>query len=161
MEEKGVRLRMNPRLEINLLIQETPDNRTTAQLNPNRKSEIKRLARLDRKSEIRNLFFFIFMVPKHTMLTYEDVKNAHEVLRNLQQYNRLRIIELLQKHAVLNVTDLCEKLALDQGLVSHHLRILTEIKILEQRKNGKYTDYSLNYMRLAQVRSIINDLLDS
>lgn len=95
------------------------------------------------------------------MLTYEDVKNAHEVLRNLQQANRLRIIELLQKHAVLNVTDLCVQLHLDQGLVSHHLRILTEIKILEVRKNGKYTHYSLNYKRLAQVRSIVNDLIDS
>ncbi len=95
------------------------------------------------------------------MLTYEDVKNAHEVLRNLQQANRLRIIELLQKHAVLNVTDLCEQLQLDQGLVSHHLRILTEIKILEVRKNGKYTHYSLNYKRLAQVRSILYDIINS
>lgn len=95
------------------------------------------------------------------MLTYEDVKNAHDVLRNLQQSNRLRIIELLQKHAILNVTDLCGQLQLDQGLVSHHLRILTEIKILEVRKNGKYAHYSLNYKRLAQVRSIVNDLIDS
>jgi DNA-binding transcriptional ArsR family regulator len=49
---------------------------------------------------------------------------------------------------------------LDQGLVSHHLRILTKIGLLDVRKNGKFMHYSLNYKRLAQVRSAVSDLAD-
>jgi ArsR family transcriptional regulator len=92
------------------------------------------------------------------MLNYEDVKNTFEVLNSLDQPNRLRIIELLHKHTELTVTDLCAHMALDQGLVSHHLRILTKIQVIEMRKNGKYTHYSLNYMRWVLVKSVVNDL---
>lgn len=92
------------------------------------------------------------------MLNYEDVKNTFEVLNSLDQPNRLRIIELLHKHTELTVTDLCTHMALDQGLVSHHLRILTKIQVIEMRKNGKYTHYSLNYMRWVLVKSVANDL---
>jgi len=92
------------------------------------------------------------------MLNHEDVKNTFEVLNSLDQSNRLRIIELLHKHTELTVTELCAHMALDQGLVSHHLRILTKIQVIEQRKNGKYTHYSLNYKRWVQVKSVVNDL---
>lgn len=80
------------------------------------------------------------------------------MLNSLSQPNRLRIIELLHKHAELSVTDLCELMQLDQGLVSHHLKILTKIRLLELRKQGKYTHYSLNYMRWALLKSVVNDL---
>lgn len=93
-------------------------------------------------------------------LTYEKVKAAYEIFNNLHQPNRLKIIEVLHRNTECTVGELCEHMQLDQGLVSHHLRILTKIGLLDVRKNGKYTHYSINYMRLAQVRTVISDLAD-
>jgi ArsR family transcriptional regulator len=95
-----------------------------------------------------------------SQLTYEKVKAAYEIFNNLQQPNRLKIIEVLHRNTECTVGELCEHMQLDQGLVSHHLRILTKIGLLDVRKNGKYTHYSINYMRLAQVRTVISDLAD-
>ena len=95
-----------------------------------------------------------------TLLTYEKVKSTFEVFNSLQQPNRIKILELLHKHTECTVTELCAHMELDQGLVSHHLRILTKIGLLDVRKNGKYMHYSLNYKRLAQVKSVVSDLAD-
>lgn len=95
-----------------------------------------------------------------TVLTYENVKAVHEVFNSLAQPNRLRIIELLHRYTELTVGELCEHIQLDQGLVSHHLRVLAKTGIVELRKNGKYAHYSINYIRLAQVRSVAGDLAD-
>jgi DNA-binding transcriptional ArsR family regulator len=92
------------------------------------------------------------------MLTYEDVKAVHEIFNGLAQPNRLKIINTLHQYTELTVGNLCEYLQLDQGLVSHHLRILTNIGIVELRKNGKYAHYSINYVKLALVRSLAKDL---
>jgi len=95
-----------------------------------------------------------------TLLTYEKVKATYEVFNNLQQPNRILILQVLHKHTECTVTELCAHMELDQGLVSHHLRILTKIGLLDVRKNGKFMHYSLNYKRLAQVRSVVSDLAD-
>ncbi|MFN3529807.1 MAG: ArsR/SmtB family transcription factor [Bacteroidia bacterium] len=92
------------------------------------------------------------------MLTSENVKSIYELLCSLAQPNRMRILEILHKHTELNVADLCGIIQLDQGLVSHHLRVLTQCKLLEMRKSGKNTFYSINYIRWAQVRSAVGDL---
>lgn len=92
------------------------------------------------------------------MLTNENVKAIYELLNSLSQPNRMRILDLLHEHIELNVADLCGLIKLDQGLVSHHLRILTQGGLLEVRKVGKYTFYSINYKRWAQLRSVVGDL---
>jgi len=93
------------------------------------------------------------------VITYEDVKLSDEVVKCLCQPNRLLIIDCLHQHTELTVTDLCAHMALDQGLISHHLRVLTKIRVLDARKNGKFTHYSVNYIRLAQIRSALIDLV--
>lgn len=62
--------------------------------------------------------------------------------------NRLRIITLLLEVPELHVTELEEKLALDQALVSHHLKVLYRSKLIQSRRVGKYSYYSINQQKM-------------
>lgn len=57
--------------------------------------------------------------------------------------NRLRIIDILTigEHCA---CDLLEQLPIGQSTLSHHMKILVDSGIVNQRKNGKWVYYSLN-----------------
>lgn len=57
--------------------------------------------------------------------------------------NRLKIIDVLTlgEHCA---CDLLEQLTIGQSTLSHHMKILVESGIVNQRKNGKWVYYSLN-----------------
>jgi len=53
-----------------------------------------------------------------------------------------------------------KKLSLPQNLVSHHLGILRENRIIADRKDGKWVYYSLNKQTLGQAKKALVDILD-
>ncbi len=69
--------------------------------------------------------------------------NRVQVFKALSDGNRLRIIESLQTSEKCGCT-LLEELDIAQSTLSHHLKILVESRILESRKDGKWTYYALS-----------------
>lgn len=76
----------------------------------------------------------------------------------ISDQNRLRILKLLSKKE-LPVYKICEKLNLAQNLVSHHLGVLSDNKLVYFRKDGNNVYYRLNrkaVFDLSQLLKLLN-----
>ncbi len=76
------------------------------------------------------------------MQTAVEVSKISRSLKALCDANRIRILEILAtgEHCV---SDLVERLAIDQPKVSHHLAILRSAAIVRSRRDGRHINYSL------------------
>jgi len=70
----------------------------------------------------------------------EDIVN---VFKALSEETRLRIIKLLE-HGELCVCDIVASLDMIQPKVSFHLAVLKEAGLIKDRKQGKWTHYSID-----------------
>jgi len=91
-------------------------------------------------------------------LKAEQVKQVHRILKDLAHENRLRIISLLVDVRELHVTELEEKLQLDQALVSHHLKVLSRSKLIQSRRVGKFSYYSINQQKMLGLMTALHFL---
>src|SRR5262245_51880916 len=76
------------------------------------------------------------------MQTGVEVSKISRSLKALCDSNRIRILEILAggEHCV---SDLVERLVIDQPKVSHHLAILRSAGIGRSRRDGRHINYSL------------------
>ena len=76
------------------------------------------------------------------MQTAIEVSKISRSLKALCDANRIRILEILSggEHCV---SDLVERLGIDQPKVSHHLAILRAAGIVRSRRDGRHINYSL------------------
>lgn len=72
------------------------------------------------------------------------------ILKAMSDENRLRILELL-KEKDKNASELLEKMDFGQSTLSHHMQILLNAGVVNARKNGKWTFYSLNKDTLSEI----------
>lgn len=63
-------------------------------------------------------------------------------LKALSDVNRIRILEILVKGEFC-VSDLVDRLGIDQPKVSHHLAILRSAGIIRSRRDGRHINYSI------------------
>ena len=64
------------------------------------------------------------------------------VFKAMSDENRLKILELLHEREY-NASELLAEMDFGQSTLSHHMRILLSAGIVQARKNGKWTYYSL------------------
>ncbi len=76
------------------------------------------------------------------MVPSEYEKNAR-VFKAFCDENRLRILELLQTGEKC-ACKLLEDLKIGQSTLSHHMKILCDSGVVNARKEGKWTHYSIN-----------------
>ncbi len=71
---------------------------------------------------------------------------------------RLRVLSILaaSPEGEVCVCDFVEPLARSQPTVSHHLKILSEVGLVQGDRRGKWVWYSLNRARLAELRAAID-----
>lgn len=91
-------------------------------------------------------------------LDYTDLRKAVLVLRAINHKLRQRIINLLEEHESLTVTDIYIKLRLEQSVASQHLAILRRASVVNTERDGKYIYYSLNKDRLSQISKLVEEL---
>lgn len=85
-----------------------------------------------------------------------DIQQFEEAalrLRSVAHPIRIQIINLLSDGKELTVTAIYQLLQMEQAAVSHHLNLLKNNRILNARRDGKNTYYSLK-------PNIINELMD-
>ncbi|MFT7463039.1 MAG: DNA-binding transcriptional ArsR family regulator [Pseudohongiellaceae bacterium] len=63
-------------------------------------------------------------------------------LKSVSDVNRIRILQILSQGEFC-VSDLVERLQIDQPKVSHHLAILKTAGIIRSRRDGRHINYSL------------------
>lgn len=84
------------------------------------------------------------------------------ILKALADPNRLRIFDFLMDGDSCNC-ELNEKLGLAPNLLSHHLRVLHEVGLVQSRRDaldGRWLYYTVNRDRVAQCRDWLGYLLD-
>lgn len=64
------------------------------------------------------------------------------VFKAMSDENRLRILELLHEGEY-NASELLQEMDFGQSTLSHHMRILLNAGVVNARKNGKWTYYTL------------------
>ena len=93
---------------------------------------------------------------KRTTLDIQKLEIAASKLRAMAHPMRIAIIELLTDNQKLTVTEIYERLGIEQASASHHLNILKNKGLLESKRDGKMILYSLKTNVLANVVECIN-----
>lgn len=79
------------------------------------------------------------------------------ICKALGDANRLKIVQMLSEGEKCGCV-LLEAFDITQPTLSHHMRILTECGLVEARKEGKWSYYTLNCDILTAFRNFIGEL---
>ena len=93
---------------------------------------------------------------KTVKLDIEKLEMAASKLRAIAHPMRIAIIDLLTANSKLTVTQIYERLNLEQASASHHLNILKNKGLLDSKRDGKMIYYSLKQSHLSDVIGCID-----
>lgn len=79
------------------------------------------------------------------------------VCKALSDSNRLKIVEMLSDGEKCGCK-LLEAFEITQPTLSHHMKILCDCGLVETRKEGKWSHYSLNCETLQSFKAFISSL---
>lgn len=92
---------------------------------------------------------------KKLKLDIDKLETAASKLRAIAHPMRIAIIDLLHVKE-LSVTEIYEKLNIEQASASHHLNILKSKGVLSSKRAGKKIYYSLKNQTLTEIIDCIN-----
>ena len=84
-------------------------------------------------------------------LKIEELEDAANMLKAIAHPMRIAIISLLEDDAKLTVTEIHQKLQIEQSTTSHHLGILKDKGVLVSKRDGKNTYYFLKHEKLSNI----------
>ena len=85
----------------------------------------------------------IYFVIWRIVIIKEDIMRDHlKIFKALSDKNRLRIVKMLEKKPMC-VCEITAVLNLAPSTVSKHLSLLHEAELIDDRKDGKWVNYSL------------------
>jgi len=89
-------------------------------------------------------------------LTAEQLEKAANMLRAIAHPVRFAILNFLEDGKKRTVTEIHEKLTIEQSTASHHLGILRDKGVLTATRDGKNTYYCLRYDKLSTLIDCIS-----
>jgi DNA-binding transcriptional ArsR family regulator len=89
-------------------------------------------------------------------LQIEKLEQAASKLRAMAHPMRIAIIDLLHDGKQLSVTEIYNKLKIEQAAASHHLNILKNKGVLASRRDGKKIFYSIKNQVLTEIIDCLN-----
>jgi DNA-binding transcriptional ArsR family regulator len=84
-------------------------------------------------------------------LDAERLESVANMLKAIAHPMRIAILGLLEKDAKLTVSEIHQKLGIEQSTTSHHLGILKDKGVLGSKRDGKNTIYFLKHENFAKV----------
>jgi ArsR family transcriptional regulator len=86
------------------------------------------------------------------------MKKLASIYKALGDETRLEIIKMLcgKELCVCDIIDACDK---SQPAISHHLKILKQAGLLDDRRDGKCEFYRINYDNLRFIHAFMNDVM--
>jgi DNA-binding transcriptional ArsR family regulator len=94
------------------------------------------------------------MQPKRE-LNVDQLEQAVNMLKAIAHPMRISIISLLEDGRRMTVTEIHEKLKIEQSTASHHLGILKDKGVLSSKREGKNTLYFLRNENLSKILDCI------
>ena len=91
-----------------------------------------------------------------TNLKPEELDKASNILKAIAHPMRMSILSLLEEGRELTVTEIHNKLNIEQSTTSHHLGILKDKGVLISKRNGKNTFYKLKHNSLSHIVSCVS-----
>lgn len=101
-------------------------------------------------------FKFVFAMPKLNDLKIEHLERAANMLKAIAHPMRIAILSHLEDGKRMSVTEIHEKLKIEQSTTSHHLGILKDKGVLASKREGKNTYYFLREQNLSKILECIN-----
>jgi len=89
-----------------------------------------------------------------------ELSKTVEFLKVVAEENRLKILCMLRVGEKC-VCDIWQFLDLPQNLASHHLKVLKDFGLVEDRKEGLRVYYSINKKEINKYNSLLNKFLQS
>jgi ArsR family transcriptional regulator, arsenate/arsenite/antimonite-responsive transcriptional repressor len=90
-------------------------------------------------------------------LSDEEAAATARLFGALGEPARVRIVNLLATAGdPVSVCELIEPLGLSQGTVSHHLKRLTDVGLLDREERGKWTYFSINADAMTRLSSLLD-----
>lgn len=89
-------------------------------------------------------------------LDITKLESAASKMRSIAHPMRIAIIEMLSESAKLSVTEIYERLHIEQAAASHHLNILKSKGILVSKREGKKIFYMLRNKAISQILDCLN-----
>lgn len=89
----------------------------------------------------------------------KDVKKAQMLLRALNHKLRQKILNTIEENENITVTEIYNKLKIEQSVASQHLAILRIAKIVTATREGKFIYYKVNQPRINEIGVFVNQLL--
>lgn len=87
----------------------------------------------------------------------EQLETAANMLKAMSHPVRIAILSMLEEGKKLTVTEIYEKLKIEQSAASHHLGILKDKGILASKRDGKNTFYFLKHDSLSKIIECISN----
>jgi DNA-binding transcriptional ArsR family regulator len=81
----------------------------------------------------------------------EQLEKAANMLKAISHPMRISIINHLSSGQKLTVSELQEKLNIEQSVASHHLGILKDKGVLSSERDGKNTYYFLKHEKISNI----------
>ncbi|MHC1703330.1 MAG: ArsR/SmtB family transcription factor [Tenuifilaceae bacterium] len=88
-------------------------------------------------------------------LKVDQLEQAVNMLKAIAHPMRISIINLLEDGRKMTVTEIHEKLKIEQSTTSHHLGILKDKGVLSSKRDGKNTLYFLRNENLGKILDCI------
>lgn len=80
----------------------------------------------------------------------QNINETVKLFKIFSDFTRLRIIELLYFDAMC-VQDIADKLETSQSAISHQLKLLRDMNVVDTRKDGKQVIYSLKDSHIKEM----------
>lgn len=85
----------------------------------------------------------------------EKLERAANMLKAMAHPVRMAIVDLIVREKELTVTEIYERLKIEQAVASQHLAILKEKEVLEVKREGKNCYYHIAKPMLKQLIDVI------
>ena len=87
------------------------------------------------------------------------IKRVALVFRAINHPLRQQLLRIIHQQPGITVTELYQKLKLEQSVASQHLCLLREAQMLSTEREGRLIHYFVNHERLKKVHSLAKQLL--
>ena len=95
-----------------------------------------------------------------TKKSKNNLEQTVNFLKVVSEENRLKILCILQKQEMC-VCDIWQYLDLSQNLVSHHLKVLKNFRLVESRKESTKAIYSINPKMINKYYSLLSHYINN
>lgn len=99
------------------------------------------------------------LAQKSLVIETKSIQKAAAIYRAINHSLRLQVIEIIHKSGTINVSPIIQKLGLEQSLISAHLKILRDAKIVNTERKGNSVFYSMNYPLVNRVSMLAERLI--